>query len=140
MAQVTLAATQMACTDVVSENIERAEKLIRDAAAQGANVIQVQELFEGYYFSQDELPECYARARPLAGHPTVAHLQSLAKELGVVLPVSFYELAGQARFNAVAIIDANGVTLGTYRKSHIPHGSGYQEKYYFSPGDTGFKV
>ena len=90
----------------------------------GANVIQVQELFEGYYFCQDELPECYARARPLAGHPTVAHFQSLAKELGVVLPVSFYELAGQARFNAVAIIDANGVTLGTYRKSHIPHGSG----------------
>ena len=140
MRNVTLAATQMACTDVVSENVERGEKLVREAAAKGANVVLLQELFEGYYFCQDELPEFYARALPAKGHPTIEHFRGVAKELGVVLPVSFYEEAGNARFNSIAIIDADGTDLGIYRKSHIPHGSGYQEKYYFSPGDTGFKV
>ena len=140
MRKVTLAATQMACSDVVAENVARGETLVREAAAKGANIILLQELFEGYYFCQDELPEFYARARPAEGHPTLQHFQSLARDLGVVLPVSFYEQAGTARFNSVAIIDADGRVLGVYRKSHIPHGSGYQEKYYFSPGDTGFKV
>lgn len=140
MREVTIAATQMACTDVVEENVVHGEELIREAAAKGANVILLQELFEGYYFCQDELPEFYARAKPAEGHPTIAHFQSVAKELGVVLPISFYERAGNARFNSIAIIDADGRNLGVYRKSHIPHGSGYQEKYYFSPGDTGFKV
>lgn len=140
MREVTVAATQMACTDVVHENVQQAEKLVRSAAKKGANIILLQELFEGLYFCQDELPEHYLRATPMEGHPTIAHFQSLANELGVVLPVSFYELAGNARFNSVAIIDADGANLGVYRKSHIPHGSGYQEKYYFSPGDTGFKV
>jgi len=140
MREVTIAATQMACTDVVEENVAQGEKLIREAAARGANVILLQELFEGYYFCQDELPEFYARAKPAEGHPTIAHFQSVAKELGVVLPISFYERAGNARFNSIAIIDADGRSLGVYRKSHIPHGAGYQEKYYFSPGDTGFKV
>ncbi len=140
MRNVTLAATQMACTDAVSENVERGEKLIRDAAGRGANVILLQELFEGYYFCQDELPEFYARALPAKDHPTIEHFRSVARELGVVLPISFYEAAGNARFNSVAIIDADGKNLGVYRKTHIPHGSGYQEKYYFSPGDTGFKV
>jgi N-carbamoylputrescine amidase len=140
MRKVTIAATQMACTDVVEENVAQGEKLVREAAARGANVILLQELFEGYYFCQDELPEFYARAKPAEGHPTIAHFQSVAKELGVVLPISFYERAGNARFNSIAIIDADGRSLGVYRKSHIPHGAGYQEKYYFSPGDTGFKV
>lgn len=140
MREVTVAATQMACTDVVSENVERGERLIREAAAQGANIVLLQELFEGVYFCQDEAPEHYFRARPAEGHPTLAQFQSLARELGVVLPISFYELAGAARFNSIAIIDADGRMLGVYRKSHIPHGSGYQEKFYFSPGDTGFRV
>ena len=140
MRNVTLAATQMACSDVVKENVAKGEKLVRAAAAKGANVILLQELFEGYYFCQDELPEFYARALPAAGHPTIEHFMGVAKELGVVLPVSFYEEAGNARFNSIAIIDADGKNLGIYRKSHIPHGSGYQEKYYFSPGDTGFKA
>ncbi len=140
MRNVTIAATQMACSDVTSENVERGEKLVRDAASKGANVVLLQELFEGYYFCQDELPEFYARALPAKAHPTIEHFKGLARELGVVLPVSFYEEAGNARFNSIAIIDADGTDLGIYRKSHIPHGSGYQEKYYFSPGDTGFKV
>jgi N-carbamoylputrescine amidase len=140
MRNVTIAATQMACSDVVSENVERGEKLVRDAVSKGANVVLLQELFEGYYFCQDELPEFYARALPARGHPMIEHFKGVAKELGVVLPVSFYEEAGNARFNSIAIIDADGTDLGIYRKTHIPHGSGYQEKYYFSPGDTGFKV
>lgn len=140
MRNVTIAATQMACTDTVSENVERGERLIRDAAAKGANVVLLQELFEGYYFCQDELPEFYARALPVEDHPTIEHFKGVAKELGVVLPISFYEKAGNARFNSIAIIDADGRNLGIYRKSHIPHGSGYQEKFYFSPGDTGFRV
>ncbi len=140
MRSVTVAATQMACSDVVEENVARGERLIRQAAAEGANVVLLQELFEGYYFCQDELPEHYARAKPAEGHPTIAHFQALAKELGVVLPISFYELSGNARFNSIAIVDADGRNLGVYRKTHIPHGSGYQEKFYFSPGDTGFRV
>ena len=140
MRQVTVAATQMACSDVLDDNVDHGEKLIRQAASQGANVVLLQELFEGYYFCQDELTEHYARAKPAEGHPTIAHYQALAKELSVVLPVSFYEQSGNARFNSIAIIDADGRNLGVYRKSHIPHGSGYQEKFYFSPGDTGFRV
>ena len=138
--KVTLAATQMACTDDNKTDIETAEALVRTAASMGANIVLLQELFEGCYFCQDELPEFLNRAKPADGHPTLQHFSSLANELGVVLPVSFFERAGNARFNSVAIIDADGKQLGIYRKSHIPHGSGYQEKFYFSPGDTGFKV
>ncbi len=140
MREVTVAATQMACTDDVADNVAHGEALVRQAAGRGANIVLLQELFEGYYFCQDELTEHYARARPADGHPTIAHFQKLAAELGVVIPVSFYELAGNARFNSIAIVDADGANLGIYRKSHIPHGSGYQEKFYFSPGDTGFRV
>ena len=140
MTHVGVAATQMACSDNVAENVERGEQLIRQAATQGAQIILLQELFEGLYFCQDELTEHYARAKPADGHPTIAHFQGVAKELGVVLPINFYERAGNALFNTIAIIDADGKSLGYYRKSHIPHGSGYQEKFYFSPGDTGFRV
>ena len=140
MREVTVAATQMACSSNLEENVATAEKLVRDAARAGANIILIQELFEGLYFCQDELPEFFDQSKPVKDHPTIAHFQSLAKELEVVLPISFFEEATNAHFNSVAIIDADGSNLGTYRKSHIPHGSGYQEKYYFSPGDTGFKV
>jgi N-carbamoylputrescine amidase len=140
MRNVTLAATQMACAEDGDQNIARAEALIRDAAGQGANVILVQELFEGLYFCQDERPEHFARAMPIDQNPAIKRLSELATELNVVLPVSVFEKAGQAHFNSIAIIDADGQNLGVYRKSHIPQGSGYQEKYYFNPGDTGFCV
>ncbi|WP_425405052.1 N-carbamoylputrescine amidase [Hwanghaeella sp.] len=138
--KVTVAATQMACSDVVEENVARGEALVRDAANQGANIVLLQELFEGLYFCQDEAEEHYQRARPFDGHPTIEHFQRVAAELNVVLPISFYERAGNTRFNSVAIINADGTMLGLYRKSHIPHGAGYQEKFYFTPGDTGFRV
>jgi N-carbamoylputrescine amidase len=137
---VTLAAVQMSMIDEVDHNVATANRLVRQAAAAGAQVIVIPELFEGLYFCVDQLPEHFARARPVAGHPTVAHFAALAAELGVVLPVSIYERAGQATFNTVVMIDADGSVLGRYRKSHIPDGPGYTEKYYFTPGDTGFRV
>jgi N-carbamoylputrescine amidase len=137
---VTLAAVQMSMTDDVDRNVATAERLVREAAASGAQIILIPELFEGLYFCVDQLPEHFARARPVDGHPTVEHFRRLAAELGVVLPVSIYERAGQATFNSVAMIDTDGSVLGVYRKSHIPDGPGYTEKYYFNPGDTGFRV
>ncbi len=140
MRTVTLAALQMACSPDRQDNLSGMERLIREAAGQGANIVLPQELFEFPYFCQDEAPDLLMRAEPAGNHPAIVRMQALAAELGVVIPVSFYERAGQARFNSVAIIDADGRNLGVYRKSHIPQGSGYQEKYYFSPGDTGFRV
>ena len=140
MRNVTLAATQMACGSDRAENLERAEQLIRRAASQGANVILIQELFETPYFCQDQLPDFFALARPVEDNEGIAKFQSLARELDVVLPFSFFERDNQAYFNSVAMIDAGGEMLGVYRKTHIPDGVGYQEKYYFNPGDTGFRV
>ena len=140
MRNVTLAATQMACGSDRAENLERAEQLIRRAASQGANVILIQELFETPYFCQDQLPDFFALARTVEDNEGIAKFQSLARELGVVLPFSFFERDNQAYFNSVAMIDAGGEMLGVYRKTHIPDGVGYQEKYYFNPGDTGFRV
>jgi len=140
MTELRVAALQMAMVDDVAANVATAERLVRDAAAQGAQIILIPELFEGPYFCKDQLPEHLDRAVPLAGHPTVEHFASVAAELGVVLPLSVYERAGQALFNTVVIVDADGSVLGRYRKSHIPDGPGYTEKYYFSPGDTGFRV
>jgi len=140
MRNVTVAATQMACTDSVEENVARAEALIREAAGKGANIILIQELFEGLYFCQDELPDHFGKAHPVEGHPTIERFQALADDLDVVLPVSFFEKANNAFFNSLAIVDADGAMLGLYRKTHIPQGSGYEEKFYFSPGDTGFQV
>ena len=140
MRNVTLAATQMACGSDRAANLERAEQLIRRAAAQGANIILIQELFETPYFCQDQLPDFFALARPVEDNEGIAKFQSLARELGVVLPFSFFERDNQAYFNSVAMIDAGGEMLGVYRKTHIPDGVGYQEKYYFNPGDTGFRV
>lgn len=137
---VTVAATQMACSWDLQGNIARAETLVRAAAAEGAQIILLQELFETPYFCQKPNPD-YLQLATLAGaNPAIRHFQALARELQVVLPISFFERAGHARFNSVAIIDADGSNLGIYRKSHIPDGPGYHEKYYFNPGDTGFKV
>jgi N-carbamoylputrescine amidase len=140
MSIVTVAATQMACSWERDANIARAEKLIRAAAAKGARVILIQELFESPYFCKDHNPKHFDLARPLEGHPTVERFRALARELGVVLPVSLFERAGNAFFNSLVMVDADGAVLGHYRKSHIPEGPGYHEKFYFSPGDTGFKV
>ncbi|MDR3516931.1 MAG: N-carbamoylputrescine amidase [Azospirillaceae bacterium] len=140
MRPVKVAALQAACGNDVATNVARIEALVREAAAQGAQVILPQELFETPYFCKDQKAEWFARATPAAGHPTIRRMQDLARELGVVLPVSFFERANQAYFNSLAVIDADGSLLGIYRKSHIPDGPGYQEKYYFTPGDTGFRV
>lgn len=137
---VTVAALQMSMTAAVAGNVATAERLVRRAASDGAQVILIPELFEGPYFCLDQKPEHLLRALPVEGHPTVAHFSALARELGVVLPLSIYEVAGNARFNTVVMVDADGTSLGVYRKSHIPDGPGYTEKYYFSPGDTGFRV
>ena len=140
MRQVTVAATQMACSWDRDANIACAEKLVRQAAGQGAQIILIQELFESPYFCQDQVYDYLNLATPLDENPAVRHFAPVAKELGVVLPVSVYERAGQSNFNTIVTIDADGAILGAYRKSHIPDGPGYSEKFYFSPGDTGFKV
>jgi N-carbamoylputrescine amidase len=140
MRNVTFAATQFACSWDAPANIAKAKELVRKAAGQGANVILLQELFETPYFCQDQLADHFALAKPFAENPVIAEMAMLAKELGVVLPISFFEKAGHAHFNSLAMIDADGTVLGLYRKSHIPDGPGYQEKFYFTPGDTGFKV
>jgi N-carbamoylputrescine amidase len=137
---VTVAAIQMACDWDTAANIARAERLVREAAARHAQVILLPELFETPYFCIEQDARHLALAHPVGEDPAVHHFGALARELGVVLPVSFFERAGQAYFNSVAILDADGTNLGVYRKSHIPNGPGYQEKNYFSPGDTGFRV
>jgi N-carbamoylputrescine amidase len=138
--RVTVATTQFACSTDRATNIERAEAMVRRAAAAGANVILLQELFETPYFCIDQDVRHFALATTIDENPALRHFAPIARELGVVLPISFFERAGQAFFNTVAILDADGRVLGTYRKSHIPNGPGYQEKQYFSPGDTGFRV
>lgn len=140
MRHLTLAATQFACSWDLPANADRAEVLVRAAAGQGAGLILLQELFATPYFCITQRPEYFDLAAPAAGHPLIARFADLARELGVVLPVSFFERAGQAFFNSVAMVDADGRVLGVYRKSHIPQGPGYEEKFYFSPGDTGFRV
>ena len=140
MRKVTVAALQMSMSQDVATNIATAERLVRSAAKQGAQIILIPELFEGHYFCKDQTSEDLQRAVEMATHPTVEHFAKVAKELNVVLPISVYERANNSLFNSVAIIDADGKVLGTYRKSHIPDGPGYNEKFYFSPGDSGFKV
>jgi len=140
MKKLSVAAIQMSMTTDIANNIATAERLVRSAAAQGAQIILIPELFEGLYFCKDQSIHDLERAKEVSSHPTVAHFCKIAKELNVVLPISVYERANNSLFNSVAIIDADGQVLGTYRKSHIPDGPGYNEKYYFSPGDTGFRV
>jgi N-carbamoylputrescine amidase len=140
MSKLTVAITQMASENDWKKNCDKAEKLVRDAARQGAQLILLQELFDGDYFCIEQHTQFFKNAHEIEHHPTVARFSALAKELGVVLPISVFERAGQAHYNTTVMADADGRRLGIYRKSHIPDGRGYQEKFYFSPGDTGFKV
>ncbi|WP_257307343.1 N-carbamoylputrescine amidase [Geothrix campi] len=137
---VRVAALQCAFTDSLERNVAQVEGLVREAAATGAQIILPSELFEGLYFCREEKDAFFDWAKPVAGHPTLARFQALAKELGVVIPVSFFERDGHAFYNSLAMVDADGALLGIYRKSHIPDGPGYEEKFYFRPGNTGFKV
>jgi N-carbamoylputrescine amidase len=137
---ITVAALQTAFTEDLPTNLARVTALIREAASQGAQVILPSELFEGPYFCRLEKDEYFDLAKPTADNPTIEYFQLLAAELEVVIPVSFFERSRQTYYNSIAIIDADGKLLGTYRKSHIPDGPGYEEKFYFRPGNTGFKV
>ena len=140
MRKVTVAAIQMQMAAEVSENIRKAEKLVREAAGQGAQVILLPELFERPYFCQQRQYEFYAYAAALEENPAVRHFQPIAEELEIAMPISFYEKAGTRLFNSIAMLDADGSVLGVYRKTHIPDDHYYQEKFYFTPGNTGFKV
>jgi N-carbamoylputrescine amidase len=137
---IKVAALQAAFGEDMAANIKTVERLVRDAAKKGAQVILPPELFQGPYFCTAQEEKWFATAYPAATHPCVTAMQPLAKELGVVIPVSIFERDGPLYFNSIVILDADGANLGTYRKSHIPDGPGYMEKYYFRPGDTGFKV
>jgi len=137
---ITLAVTQMACSWDMEGNLNAAEGLVREAAARDAQIILLQELFATPYFCKDQKVEYFKLAHPVENHPVIRRMQTLAASLQVVLPVSFFEQANQVCYNSLAMIDADGRLLGVYRKSHIPDGPGYQEKYYFNPGDTGFQV
>lgn len=138
--KIKLAVLQSALTDDAQTNIRRVSELVREAAGKGADVILPSELFEGHYFCTTQDERNFARAHPWKSDPAVIAMAALAQELGVVIPVSIYEKAGPAYFNSVVMADADGSLLGVYRKSHIPDGPGYQEKFYFRPGDTGFRV
>jgi N-carbamoylputrescine amidase len=138
--KVTVAATQFACSGDRVTNLATAERTVRAAAQQGANIILIQELFETPYFCIEHDPKYFKVAMPIEENPAVRRFQELARELNVVLPVSVFERAGNVYYNSVAIVDAGGALLGTYRKTHIPESPGYHEKFYFSPGDTGFKA
>ncbi|MCC5970546.1 MAG: N-carbamoylputrescine amidase [Pararhodobacter sp.] len=138
MRNVTLAATQFACSWDIDDNIAKAEDLVRRAAADGAQIILLQELFQTPYFCAEQHFRHFSLAQNAVEDRAVRHFSNIARELGVVLPISFYERAGTALFNSLTMIDADGTLLGTYRKTHIPQNPGYEEKYYFTPGDTGF--
>lgn len=140
MRKITIAAIQMQCSTSVEENINKADKMVRDAAASGANIILLPELFERQYFCQERRYEYYDFAKSVEENDAVNHFKKVAKELSVVIPVSFYEKDVNVLYNSVAVIDADGTVLGVYRKTHIPDDHFYQEKFYFTPGNTGFKV
>ena len=140
MRKVKVAALQFSCSKDLQENINKAEKMVREAADNGANIILLPELFERQYFCQEKRYDYYDYALPLDENPAVNRFKEVAKELGIVIPVSFYERDIDRLFNTVAMIDADGSVLGIYRKTHIPDDHFYQEKFYFTPGDTGFKV
>ena len=137
---VRVAAIQMSCGWDAGANIAAAETLVREAAGRGAQIILLPELFETPYFCIEQDARHLRLASTVQDNRAVRHFSAVARELGVVLPISFFERAGAAYFNSIAVLDADGTRLGVYRKSHIPNGPGYQEKNYFSPGDTGFKV
>lgn len=138
--QITVAAIQTSYGFDMAENIRRTEMFVREAANLGAQVVLPSELFQGVYFCTEQNPKWFELAYPVRQHPCVLAMEKLAGELGIVIPISFFEKDGPRYYNSVAMADANGAILGVYRKSHIPDGPGYQEKYYFRPGDTGFRV
>ena len=138
--EATIAVLQCALPGPREDNVARIERLVRDAAEAGADVILPPELFEGPYFPREEREELFDEARPLEGNETIARFSALARELSVAIPFSYFERDGNAHYNSLAMIDAGGSVLGNYRKSHIPDGPGYSEKFYFRPGDTGFEV
>ncbi len=140
MRKVTVSAVQIRCTASVEENIKKADEMVKEAAAKGANVILLPELFERPYFCQERRYEYYEYAQPVEENRAVIHFKKVAKELGIVLPVSFYEKDVNVMYNSIAVIDVSGEVLGVYRKTHIPDDHYYQEKFYFTPGNTGFKV
>jgi N-carbamoylputrescine amidase len=140
MATVKLAVVQMHCTDNINDNIKKGISKVKEAAKKGAKIILLQELFENLYFCQVENEAYFKTANSVSEHPFLGKFQELAKDLKVVLPVSFFEKAGQAYYNSLQMIDADGKALGVYRKTHIPDGPGYEEKFFFNPGDTGFKT
>ncbi len=138
--EVTVAAMQFACGWDVDANIDTADRLVRQAAKRGAQIILIQELFETPYFCIEQDSRHLRLATSVEDNKAIRHFSKVARELGVVLPISFFEKANSSFFNSIASLDADGRNLGVYRKAHIPNGPGYQEKNYFSPGDTGFKV
>ncbi|MGQ7372264.1 N-carbamoylputrescine amidase [Streptococcus suis] len=140
MRNVTVAAVQMQCSQNLSENLATAERLVRQAAGQGAQIILLPELFERPYFCQERQYDYYNYAKSVEENDAIQHFIPIAKELQVVLPISFYEKDGNSLYNSIAVIDADGTVLGVYRKTHIPDDHYYQEKFYFTPGNTGFKV
>jgi N-carbamoylputrescine amidase len=140
MKQISVAALQLGFTDNVTANIANVSRLVREAHAKGARVILPPELFEGEYFCRVEDEGLFANAKPTAEHPSVVAMQALAAELKVWIPTSFFEADGPHHYNSLAMIGPDGKIAGVYRKSHIPDGPGYEEKFYFRPGNTGFKV
>ncbi len=140
MTKVTVAALQLAFSDDIQANIAAVSELVREAAGKGARVILPPELFEGHYFCRTQDEGHFARALPAASHPAVQAMQKLAAELRVYIPTSFFEAEGHHHYNSLAMIDDLGKVMGVYRKSHIPDGPGYSEKFYFRPGNTGFKT
>jgi N-carbamoylputrescine amidase len=137
---ITVAGIQTSYGPDMAANIAKTERFVRDAAKQGADIVLPSELFQGIYFCTKQDPKWFETAFSVDEHPCVLALAKLAGELGVVIPISFFEKDGPRYYNSIAIADADGAIMGIYRKSHIPDGPGYQEKYYFRPGDTGFKT
>jgi N-carbamoylputrescine amidase len=140
MTEIKVAALQLAFTDDIDENIAAVSELVREAAGKGAKLILPPELFEGHYFCRTQDEGHFARALPVDRHPAVLAMQKLAEQLGVYIPTSFFEAEGHHHYNSLAMIDDRGAVMGVYRKSHIPDGPGYSEKFYFRPGNTGFKT
>jgi|TARA_R100000501_G_scaffold17919_1_gene34804 N-carbamoylputrescine amidase len=140
MTQITVAALQLAFTDDEQQDIAATADRVRQAASQGANLILPPELFQGHYFCREEKEAHFARARPATGHPAIEAMRAVAAETGTIIPTSFFEVEGPLFYNSLAMIDASGEVQGIYRKSHIPDGPGYEEKFYFRPGNGGFRV
>jgi N-carbamoylputrescine amidase len=140
MTMVKVSAIQMSMSEDKRSNVEKAKRLVQEAASNGAQIILIPELFEGLYFCKDMDKKYFSWAQPLEGNPLIAEFAALAKELGVVILVSYFERSGEEYFNSLVVVNADGIVMDNYRKTHIPDGPGYEEKFYFKPGDTGFKV